>query len=286
MANHSADIISNSYGDTGEDIPANEVKIFQQISMQAVLEGIGVYFSSGDNGDEVARLGHPAADFEASSPWVTAVGGTSLAINAGGNREYETGWQTGKQVLENGKWGEQTYNGGAGGGTSVLFDQPFYQRGTVPDSLAEQNQKNGDKGRVVPDISALADPNTGMLIGQTQTFPDGAYYDEYRLGGTSLACPLTAGIMAVADQKAHYHHGFINPVLYFLTSKTPALHDIKHIDAAVARVDYANSVDSSKGLITSARTFDYDKLTIHTTPRYDNVTGLGSPNGRLFLNLS
>jgi subtilase family serine protease len=286
VANHRADIISNSYGDTGEDIPAAEVRVFQQISMQAVLEGIGMYFSSGDNGDEAARLGHPSADFSASSPWVTAVGGTSLAVDAGGNRDYETGWQTGKHVLANGAWGKETYNGGAGGGTSVLFKQPFYQRGTVPDSLAEQNQKGGKKGRVVPDIAALADPNTGMLVGQTQTFPDGVYYDQYRLGGTSLACPLVAGIMAVSDQKAHYHHGFINPVLYSLTSKTPALHDIQHVGDAVARVDYANSVDGSGGLITSARTFDYDKLTIHTTPGYDNVTGLGSPNGNLFLGLS
>ena len=52
---------------------------------------------------------------------------------------------------------------------------------------------------------------------------------------------------------------------------------------AVERVDYANTVDASDGLITSARTFDYPNLSIHTTGGYDNVTGLGTPNGVAFL---
>ncbi len=48
--------------------------------------------------------------------------------------------------------------------------------------------------RVVPDVSAFGDPNTGFLIGQTQTFPDGsAKYSEYRIGGTSLSSPIFAG---------------------------------------------------------------------------------------------
>jgi len=52
-----------------------------------------------------------------------------------------------------------------------------------------------------------------MLIGLTQTFPDGVRYGEYRIGGTSLASPLMAGLMAVADQLTG-RHGFINPWLY------------------------------------------------------------------------
>ena len=54
-------------------------------------------------------------------------------------------------------------------------------------------------------------------------------------------------------------------------------------NGAVARVDYANGIDASGGLLTSARSFDYPNLTIHTTAGYDNVTGLGVPNGLLFL---
>ena len=57
--------------------------------------------------------------------------------------------------------------------------------------------------RVVPDVAALADPTTGMLVGQTQTFPDGhTDYAEYRIGGTSLASPLYAGMFALAVQKS------------------------------------------------------------------------------------
>jgi subtilase family serine protease len=283
VAGHKADIISNSYGDTGEDIPADEVQAFNQISLQAVMEGIGVYFSSGDNGDEVARLGTPSPDYSASAPWVTAVGGTSLAIGKDGKKEFETGWETSKSSLTNGAYTPASYTSGAGGGTSRLFPQPFYQKGVVPDSLSKLNQTGNTKGRTVPDISAIADPNTGFLVGQTQTFPEGVSYDQYRIGGTSLASPVFAGIMAVADSFDHFHHGFINPVIYKLTSKTSAISDIKHVDAAVERVDYANSVDASGGLLTSVRTLDYQGLTINTTKGYDTVTGLGSPNGLLFL---
>ncbi|MDQ7802636.1 S53 family peptidase [Amycolatopsis sp. A133] len=284
IAGHKADIVSNSYGDTGEDIPADEVKVFNQISLQAVLEGIGVYFSSGDNGDEVARLGTPSPDFSASAPWITAVGGTSIAIGKDGKRIFETGWETSKSLLAGGVYGPAAYTSGSGGGTSRLFEQPFYQKGVVPDALATKNQTGKKKGRVVPDISAVGDPNTGFLVGQTQTFPEGAHYDQYRIGGTSLASPVFAGIMAVADSFDHFHHGFINPVIYKLTSRTAAISDVKHVDGqAVARVDYANSVDASDGLLRSARTLDYQGLTIHTTPGYDDVTGLGVPNGLLFL---
>ncbi|MFE0028449.1 protease pro-enzyme activation domain-containing protein [Amycolatopsis sp. NPDC059021] len=288
VADHRADIVSNSYGDTGEDLPPAEIKAFNQIAVQAVLQGIGVYFSSGDNGDEVARVGTPTPDFAASSPWVTAVGGTSLAVGKDGKRMFETGWETGKSSLTNGTYTPGfpgAYTSGSGGGTSRQFEQPFYQKGSVPDALSTKNQKGNKKGRVVPDISAVGDPNTGFLVGQTQTFPEGAHYDQYRIGGTSLASPVFAGIMAVADSFDHFHHGFINPVIYKLTARTSAISDVQHVDGAVARVDFANSVDASGGLLHSARTFDYPNLTIHTTKGYDDVTGLGSPNGLLFLML-
>jgi subtilase family serine protease len=285
VAGHRADIVSNSYGDLGEDIPAEEVAAFNQIAVQAVLEGIGVYFSSGDDGDDAADLGFPSPDFSASSPWVTAVGGTSMAIDASGRRQFETGWETGKSPLTDGAYPEPIFFGGAGGGTSRLFAEPFYQKGIVPDALARQNQTGNNRGRVVPDVSALADPNTGFLVGQTQTFSDGVYYDQYRIGGTSLAAPLMAGIVAVADNLDHVHHGFINPVLYQFTSRTGALYDVRHVDAAVERVDFVNAENAADGLVVSARTLDYGGLTIHTTRGYDNVTGVGSPGGLAFLRL-
>ena len=289
VAGNLAQIVSNSYGNMGEDIPKSEVKIFTSITLQAALEGIGLYFSSGDSGDEAANLGYPAADFSASSPWVTAVGGTSLGIDAKGRRVVETGWETGRSVLSGGAWTPAApggYQYGSGGGTSVLFDEPWYQVGIVPDALAAQNQTGHHRGRVVPDISMVGDPNTGFLVGETQTFPDpeGVHYGEFRLGGTSLSSPLFAGYMAVADQIARHRHGFINPALY-LVARTGAIKDVVHQTNGVVRVDYANGLDASDGLITSVRNFDYQGLTIHTTPGYDDVTGLGTPNGAALLYL-
>ncbi|HEY2701259.1 MAG TPA: S53 family peptidase [Pseudonocardiaceae bacterium] len=287
VAGHLANIISNSYLDLGEDLPAEDVQAFNQIAVQAVMEGIGLYFSSGDDGDDALQLGAPAANFSGTDPWVTSVGGTSEGIGKNGQKVVEAGWETGKAPLTNGAWGPTTYDYGSGGGTSVLFTQPSYQKGVVPNSLAKMYQTGKNLGRVVPDISEDADPTTGMLIGLTQTFPDGAYYDQYRIGGTSLAAPLLAGTMADADQLDGFHHGFINPVIYQFSSRTPAVTDVAPVHApGLVRVDYANSLDASQGYVYSVRTFADQTTTLHTTKGYDNVTGLGTTNGWLFLGLS
>lgn len=286
VARDLAQIVSNSYGDLGEDVPKDEVQAFESIAVQAALEGIGLYFSSGDSGDEVANLGSPSADFSASSPWVTAVGGTSLGISASGSRVVETGWETGRSALTDGVWtpaAPGAFQYGSGGGTSRLFSEPFYQKGVVPTALAQQNQKGKKVGRVVPDISMVGDPNTGMLIGITQTFPDGVRYGEYRIGGTSLSSPLFAGLVAVADQLDRTRHGFINPVLYGVTSHSGTIKDVRHANNGVVRVDYVNGIDASDGLSTTVRSFDLAGLAIQTTPGYDNVTGLGTPDGAAFL---
>ena len=75
--------MTNSYGWSGEALPKGYIKPFNQTLVQAAAEVIGVYFSSGDNGDETATLGYASADWPASSPWVTAVGGTSLGVERG-----------------------------------------------------------------------------------------------------------------------------------------------------------------------------------------------------------
>jgi subtilase family serine protease len=292
VANNLAQIVSNSYGDAGEDIPADEVAAFDSISESAVAQGIGLYFSSGDSGDEVADLGFPTPDFSASSPWVTAVGGTSTGIDQNGNRVLETGWETGKSVLtgtiHNKHWAPAApgfFLYGSGGGTSRLYSQPSYQSTVVPDGLSEQNQSTpGAKGRVVPDISMDGDPNTGMLIGETQVFPDGTYYDQYRIGGTSLSSPLFAGFMAVTDEYTGVQHGFINPALYANEAGTAGIIDVLHVNAADVRVDYKNGVDATNGRTRSVRSFDYAGLAIATGPGYDNTTGLGTPNGLEFIN--
>jgi subtilase family serine protease len=289
VAGRLADVVSNSYGDLGEDgIPADEIRAFNQIAIQGALEGMTINFSSGDSGDEVANVGQPEPDFEASDPWVTAVGGTSLGVGKHGQRVVETGWETTKYTLTNGSWvpADPLFLYGSGGGTSRLFAEPRYQRGVVPDSLARQNQTGGHRGRVVPDISMDGDPNTGFLVGETQTFPDGVYYDQYRVGGTSLSAPLFSGLMAVSNQLVHRDHGFVNPVLYQVTSRTRAIDDVRHVTGGVVRVDYVNGVDKADGTVTSVRTFDFQGLAINTARGYDNVTGLGTPDGLAFLLLS
>jgi subtilase family serine protease len=267
-----AQIVTNSYGFPTELLPRGYVKPFEDTLIQAAAEGIGVYFSSGDNGDETSLFGFATADWPASSPWVTAVGGTSLGIDQANTRALETGWGTSNYncdtttlVCTRTGW---LY--GAGGGVSRLFAQPWYQT----------NAGLNFSGRAVPDVSALADPQTGLLVGQTQTFPNGVSYDEYRIGGTSLASPIFAGLMALADQAAGSPHGFANPLFY---SNPNAFYDVTSVKTAVARRNFVNSVDATAGTVDRLRTFDdySGSPTQHTNAGWDNVTGLGTPNSLL-----
>jgi subtilase family serine protease len=271
-----AQIVTNSYGfSTTELLPPGYVKPVEDTLIQAAIEGIGVYFSSGDNGDESSSFGFATTDWPASSPWVTAVGGTSLGINASNQRVVETGWGTSNYNCDSTTLA-CTRTGwlyGAGGGVSVVFAEPWYQQ------MAGLTLT----GRGVPDVAALADPQTGLLVGQTQSFPDGNYYDEYRIGGTSLASPIFAGIMALADQKAGHPHGFANPLIY---DNPAAFYDVLPVKTAVARRNFNNGVDASSGTADRLRTFDdySGSPSQHTNPGWDNVTGLGTPNAS-FLSL-
>ena len=143
----------------------------------------------------------------------------------------------------------------------------------------------GTMHRVVPDVAMVGDPNTGFLVGQSQTFPDGSIrYSEYRIGGTSLSSPLFAGVVAVANQVHGAPLGFLNPRLYSLSGSS-ALRDVDHgrrVTDAVVRVDYVNGFDASDGTVTSLRTLNQTG-TIYTRPGYDDVTGVGSPHGMAFL---
>jgi subtilase family serine protease len=294
---HLADIVTNSYGFAGEALPTGFIKPFNDILIQAAAEGIGVYFSSGDNADETGGVTANAAfatpDWPASSPWVTAVGGTSIGINRTNGIALETGWESGNSNYVTkataacptvGTWcpappGAFLY--GSGGGTSRIFTQPSYQVGVVPNSMSKIH--GGAAMRVVPDVAALADPNTGYLIGQTQTFLDGSVkYSEYRIGGTSLASPIFAGLMADLQQHMGSDIGFANPLLYGMSSSN--FNDILHVaDAGVVRANFNNSEDATGGYAYRFRSFDFTTgLTIHTVIGYDNVTGIGTINGLNF----
>ncbi|WP_375498051.1 protease pro-enzyme activation domain-containing protein [uncultured Jatrophihabitans sp.] len=260
-------IVSNSYGDQGESIPADEINAEEAVFLQGAAQGISFLFSSGDDGDELAATGLKQADYEASDPYVTAVGGTSTGIDGNGAISFEAGWGTNKYSLSsNGKsWTPVGFLYGAGGGESALFNQPAYQAKVTNDAY-----------RQVPDVAMDADPNTGMLIGETQTFTTGKAYGEYRIGGTSLASPLFAGLTALTVQNAGKRAGFLNPTIY---AKPGNFTDVKGNPkvAGDVRVDFINGENATDGLLYSVRTFGQDSSLV-VTKGYDQVTGVGVPN--------
>jgi subtilase family serine protease len=263
-----AQLVTNSWGDTEAAGTPDIVAAYEGVFLQGATEGMSFLFSSGDDGDELDSSGTKQADYPTSDPYVTSVGGTATGIGAAGNLLFSTGWGTEKYSLSSDgtSWDSLGFLYGAGGGTSTLFDRPAYQDGATDSS-----------NRQDPDIAMDADPTTGMLVGETQKFPKGVVaYDEYRIGGTSLASPLFAGMTALALQTAGGGAGLLNPVIY---AHPDAFTDVAGSppDAGNVRADYANGVDASGGVIYSVRTFNQDS-SLEVTPGYDLVTGLGVPN--------
>jgi subtilase family serine protease len=281
---HLASVVTDSWTYGTEDVPAGVVKFFHQYLTEASLTGISVLFSSGDDGDDIIADGSRQVEYPASDPLATGVGGTSTEIGANGQIVFQNGWSNDYSDLSSGAWSPAppgNYSSGAGGGTSRLFAQPSYQKGHVPASISEYY--GSTPMRAVPDIAMPADPNTGLRIGETQVFPNGTYYDEYRLGGTSLSSPLMAGVIADADQYAGHAVGFINPLLY-ADENTSAITDVQPQAGpeATVRTDFANFLNSSEGYITRLQTIGVP-TTIWTRTGYDDVTGVGTPNGLAFL---
>ena len=262
-----AQIVTNSWGGLEQGETAATIGAYEQAFLQGAAEGISYMFSSGDDGDELASSGTKQTDFPVSDPYATAVGGTATAIDRRGRLAWETGWGTEKYIRSSDgtSWNPLGFLYGSGGGESALFGQPSYQAGVTP---------AGARG--VPDVAMDGDPTTGMLVGETQTFPDGVYYDQYRIGGTSLSSPLFAGMTALAFQNAGGGVGLLNPTIY---AHRGAFTDVTGPgpDAGNVRADFANGVDASGGLLYSVRTFDQDS-SLSVTPGWDDVTGLGSPN--------
>ncbi|HEX3812395.1 MAG TPA: S53 family peptidase [Mycobacteriales bacterium] len=272
VQNHSADIVSNSWSSIEALNTAADLSQEHSIFLQGAIEGIGFYASTGDNGDNLSA-GAPQASpgYPASDPYVTGVGGTSLGIDAAGNYEFESGWGSDIDRVDTTNYETYTeplpgeFSIGAGGGTSGAWDQPWYQKKTVPAALSKKY--GGDAARVSPDVAMNADPYTGFLIGETT---DGTY-GESSIGGTSLSTPLFAGLQALASQDLGTSIGSANPTLYALGAK--AFRDIMPTKEPVAIANPSGSY---------LLTFDRDSSLL-TTYGYDDVTGIGSPNGPSFL---
>ena len=266
-------VVSNSYGGPTSGETAGDIAAEEQVVLQGEMQGITFLFSSGDNGDWQAIEGFKDTDYPASDPFVTAVGGTSTAIGPSNSLMWQTGWGTHKFNLSaNGKgwvpFAADPFLYGAGGGFSPVFARPAYQNGVV----------TSGSGRAYPDVGLDADPTTGMLVGETQIFPKGVKYDEYRIGGTSLASPLMAGVVADAAQHAKGRLGFLNIAIYKMAkAHFGAFRDVGSIAGANVRPDFANGVNMAGGLLYSIRTFDQDS-SLTTGPGWDDVTGVGTPN--------
>ncbi|HEY3735207.1 MAG TPA: S53 family peptidase [Streptosporangiaceae bacterium] len=311
-----ASVVTDSWGSALGDLleDAASHTAFDNTFMLADATGVSVMFSSGDDGDNFADFGMTVPDYPATSPFITAVGGTTLEINRAGARAAEYGWSVAKQTLcasattncgsATVPAGSLNWQAGGGGGTSFFYTQPFYQAGVVPSALALRNEAlfGPVPLRVIPDISMDADAQSGMLIGLHEQFPNGVRYNQFKEGGTSLASPLLAGVVADADQAAGVSLGFLNPELYKASTDTPAaFNDIlppaSPDSAAVIRVDFINAINASNGFVMSLRTINYAgpetfcdgtgncatrNVTITAAPGFDGLTGIGSV-GRKFV---
>jgi subtilase family serine protease len=276
---HLADVVTGSWGYQDEYLSPADVAAWNLVYQQGALEGIGFNYSSGDGGSGAyPSAGIPASvQFPAADPWVTTVGGTTLAIGKNGTAIADYPWNesvtqvnsagTGYTAPPPGDW-----QGGSGGGVSALFAEPGYQKSVVPAALATSNG-GGRADRVVPDISA--DSGGSWLIGYTGAVTNGVY-DEALAGGTSGASPLIAGLEADAMQAAGHAFGFANPALYRLYG-TPAISRIAPVNPKHPPVLLGSSVyfEGNNNLTTVGEA----QLPLRESNGYDDVTGLGAPGG-------
>jgi subtilase family serine protease len=285
---HLASIVSDSYGWGAADyqLQAAANAVFQL----AAVQGIGFFFSSGDHGYLAGNPGRIQVQFPAASPWVTAVGGTSLAVGRSGGYEWESAWGTTADKLvatprgsawqypPPGRFSLGPAFGGGGGGVSTVYPQPFYQRGVVPLRLARQlptGRPAARPMRVVPDLSADADPYTGIAIGRSVLVHGRYVFVMSSIGGTSQACPTIAGIEAGAQQRAGGPLGFADPAIYARYG-TPAFRDVTGHPLGRAHPSAVGQGAAGTFLIA----LDIDgagPLALPATRGYDDATGVGTP---------
>ena len=270
-----ASIISNSWGSTGldtlagtslnDDATRQSMVVMLHQQLQAAGQGVGLYFAGGDSGDESDLFGTPALDFPASSPFVTAVGGVSVGLDRSGRRAFTSPWGESVAELSGARrsWSPRLpgyFLAGAGGGASSLFAAPAYQAGAVPSSLAHGM-------RTATDVSALAASSTGFLVGYRPSGPSGVYR-TVSVGGTSLATPIVAAQVALAQQATGRRLGFLNPALYAVAKARPsAVRDV--VPSATRR-----AVAIRSGTRTALVTVDRDG-SLAARKGYDLPTGLG-----------
>jgi subtilase family serine protease len=239
---HTASIVSNSWHELTDQNTIQDV--YNAILQAGAAEGIGFFFAAGGMG--YADPNYEAASdavqtpYPASAPFATSVGGTSLAIGAKNNYLFETTWGDVADPLVVPATGaasftfnpppspadvENFFAGAGGGGVSAVYPQPAYQAGIVPAKLAktevvttppaapggrftEQVTTSTTPMRVIPDVSAVADPATGFLNGETLFGTDTTKPPQFflnRIGGGGLAAPIFAGRASAARSASPTH---------------------------------------------------------------------------------
>ena len=198
LANHLGDILTQSWGSPENTLVSTAgrqlISQFDALYQQAAAAGITVLAASGDHGSAQGGGPAPSVQFPASSPWVTAVGGTSLQATVTGQYRSEVAWDDA--------------SGATGGGVSQLEPEPAYQQ-CLP--AADQSLLHGNRG--LPDVALNADWTTPVPI--VMNLP-GSLHGFFLVGGTSEGSPAWAGIVADLDQRAGTPLGFLNPLLYRL----------------------------------------------------------------------
>jgi subtilase family serine protease len=253
------DVISASLGScepaTLETIGFSGLRTVEASLALAAASGISVLASSGDDGSSACLDpgGRPlpglAVSYPASSPWVTGVGGTNIALNPANTIVSQDVWNDAPLVVAAG-----------GGGLSDLFRRPSYQNGTVTASR-----------RAVPDVSMLADVAPGYEIYCTAASDCVMSKSDNpwtQVGGTSAASPLLAGGLALIDQDLREHRqqniGLANPLLY----------KIDHLPQAAAAIADVVTGDNDLGPSIAGK----PSGCCTAGPGFDYASGLGSVN--------
>jgi len=198
-------VFSVSYGDDEDSLSANYTYRVDNEFKKLGLRGISFLFASGDDGvgGGFGECSSFVPDYPASSPSVTAVGGTTV----------DGFFELGKEVV----------NGLSGGGFSNYFGMPSYQTQAVKNyiqqtgsSLPPSNLWNSS-GRAYPDIAALSD--NFIVVVNLVPLPG--------VAGTSCAAPTASGIIALLNDlrisAGKSSLGFLNPLLYKVATQYPSV---------------------------------------------------------------
>lgn len=242
---NTASIVTTSWG-TCESDPTGDPLAEQAIFEQMTAQGQTIVASAGDNGSSDCSgvvNNALAVDDPASQPYVTGVGGLSVSSIS---------------PLSQSVWNSAGAAGG--GGVSILWSRPSWQSAPGIATTATMRQ--------VPDLSVMADPNTGFIDYYSGASVNGVPICRKNcgsgwspIGGTSIGAPLVSALVAVAAQACSVTRlGLINPALYSMATNGIGFNDVTSGN---------NNLHTVAGYSAGVG--------------YDNASGLGSPNGAAFL---